>query len=115
MKIVSSKMPKLIAIIALFSFLAGCSSKGTKTMTQGEIDLQTAKEFQEAGRYQLAIDHYSNIKNKYPLSPEAVEAELELSETYYLQGSYIEARASFEAFIDLHPNHKKIDFAAYRI
>ena len=96
-------------------FGLGCASKGTKNTSPEKIDLQKAKDFQQAGRYELAIENYSTVKNKYPLSPEAVEAELELAETYYLQGSYVESRVAFEAFIDLHPLHEKIDFAAYRV
>ena len=96
-------------------FGISCASTDSKNNTPEKIDLQKAKDFQQAGRYELAIEYYSNVKNKYPLSPEAVEAELELAETYYLQGSHVEARVAFEAFIDLHPMHEKVDFADYRI
>lgn len=105
----------LIILVAFLSYLVGCAPGQLKTRTPGEIDLARAKNFQKAGRYDLAIEHYSNIKNKYPLSPEAVEAGIELAETFYLQNSQIEARAGFESFIELHPNHKRVDFAAYRI
>ena len=105
---------KMFILMLLPLFWAGCSSKNVG-LNPGQIDLKKAKEYQEAGRYELAIENYTNIKNKYPLSPEAVEAELELSETYYLQGSYVEARAGFEAFRDLHPRHEKADFALFRI
>jgi outer membrane protein assembly factor BamD len=112
MKITLYNITKVIGIIIL---LASCSSKNTKDLSQGQIDLGRAKEFQQAGRFELATEHYMEIKNKYPLSPEATVAELELAETYYLQGAHAEARAAFEAFRDLHPRHKEVHFASFRI
>lgn len=103
----------IILFTSVFIYLS-CAHKSLE-MSQGQVDLRKAKEYQQAGRYELAIEEFSNIKNKYPLSPEAVEAELGLAETFYLQGSYLEARATFESFIDLHPKHKQIDFAYYRV
>ena len=104
--------------IALFFlpilFFSACASQPTTQVTQGQIDLAEAKRYQEAGRYELAIEQYSTIKNKYPLSPEAVEAELELAETFYLEGSYPAARTGFETFIELHPRHAKVPFSAFR-
>ncbi len=100
--------------ILLLAVLVGCASVSVEKPTPEQIDLAKAKEFQKAGRYELAIEHYSNVKNKYPLSSEAIEAELELAQTFFLQVSYVEARAGFESFIDLHPRHNKVDFAAYQ-
>lgn len=99
-----------LSIVAL-----SCASKKGEIVTPEQIDLKRAKDFQESGRYELAVEQYSQIKNKYPLSPAATEAELELAETFFLQGSYIEAQAAFETFRDLHPTHTKVDFAAFRI
>lgn len=99
----------------LLFLMAGCSSKDLANKTPEQIDLQKAKDFQSIGRYDLALERYENIKNKYPLSPEAIEAELEISETYYLQASYPEALVAFQTFRDLHPIHKRIDFAYFRV
>jgi len=118
MKNILSKLSKITVIIALlpcFLYLTGCATQGVATFTPGQIDLGKAKGFQRAGRYDLAIETYTLIKNKYPLSKEAVIAELELAETFYLQGSYVEARAGFETFQELHPKHARVDFCGYRI
>ncbi|OGQ17667.1 MAG: hypothetical protein A3B70_08075 [Deltaproteobacteria bacterium RIFCSPHIGHO2_02_FULL_40_11] len=106
-----------IGIILVFVFLAclfGCAGGDVKK-TQEKIDLEVAMDFQKAGRYDLALERFQSIRNKYPLSPEAVEAELQIAETYYLAENYIEALAYFKTFRDLHPSHKQVDFAAYRI
>jgi outer membrane protein assembly factor BamD len=104
-----------LIIVCLSLFTLSCASKKGEIVLPEQIDLKRAKEFQEAGRYELALDQYSQIKNKYPLSPAATEAELELAETFFLQGSYIEAQAAFETFRDLHPTHPKVDFSAFRV
>lgn len=96
-------------------FILSCASKKAEVISPEQIDLRRGKEFQEAGRYELAIEQFSQIKNKYPLSPVATEAELELAETLFLQGSYLEAQAAFDTFRDLHPTHSKVDFASFMI
>ncbi|MEK7791104.1 MAG: outer membrane protein assembly factor BamD, partial [Deltaproteobacteria bacterium] len=111
------KKPNLfrLIIVCLSLFTLSCASKKGEIVLPEQIDLKRAKEFQEAGRYELALEQYSQIKHKYPLSPAATEAELELAETFFLQGSYVEAQAAFETFRDLHPTHPKVDFAAFRV
>ncbi|MBI4040903.1 MAG: outer membrane protein assembly factor BamD [Deltaproteobacteria bacterium] len=96
-------------------FFSGCSSKEVDQKTKQQIDLKKAKDFQRAGRYDLALERYQEIKNKYPLSPEAVEAELEIAETMYLSSNFIESLAYFQSFQDLHPTHPQSDFVAFRI
>jgi len=118
MKIISRYHSKIIVSVALLACVAtisSCTGQNVTKYTPGQIDLDKAKGFQQAGRYELAIESYMEIKNKYPLSSEAVIAELELAETFYLQGSYVESRAGFESFRDLHPKHPRVDFCAYRI
>ena len=104
----------IIPLLAL-TLLAGCASKELNQKKVETIDLQRAKDFQKAGRYDLAIEKFEAIKNKYPLTPEAIEAELEIAESYYLQGSYVESLAYFQSFHDLHPNYKRVDFASFRV
>ena len=104
----------IVPLLAL-ALLAGCAFQELNKQKAETLDLQRAKDFQKAGRYDLAIEKFEAIKNKYPLSPEAIEAELEIAESYYLQGSYVESLAYFQSFHDLHPNYKKVDFASFRV
>lgn len=64
-------------------------------------------------RFQLAIDRFRTIKNRYSLSSYAPLAQLRLGDAYYLQESYIEAAASYEVFIELHPKHPAADYAFF--
>lgn len=95
--------------------ITACSTSDTTKTAPEQIDLKKAKSFQDAGRYDLALEKFEMIKNKYPLTAEATEAELQIAETYYLQGSYVEALAYFQSFQNLHPHHRKIDWVTFRI
>ncbi len=101
--------------LLVLALLVGCTFKEVVPKKAETLDFQRAKDFQKASRYDLAIEKFEAIKNKYPLTPEAIEAELEIAESYYLQGSYVESLAYFQSFHDLHPNYKKVDFASFRV
>ncbi len=96
------------------SGLSGCSSaeidenNPTALMKEAEDDI-------DSSRYLLAIEKLQSIKNKHPYSKEAVEAQLRVADVYFLQDSFTEAAASYEAFRDLHPKHPKIGYASYRV
>ena len=55
------------------------------------------------------------IKNKFPYSNYATEAQLKIADVYYMQESYGEAAVAYEAFRDLHPKHEKVPYAMFRI
>ena len=69
----------------------------------------------KSDHYQIAIEKFRAIKNKFPYSKYAVDAQLKIADVYYLQESFIEAAASYETFRDLHPTHEKAPYAHYRL
>lgn len=77
--------------------------------------MKEAEEDIQADRFQLATDQLRLVKNKHPYSKEAVDAALRLADVAYMQESYAEAAAQYEAFRDLHPKHAKVNYAMYRI
>lgn len=104
----------LISIIC-FSFLfLGCVSE-EKNLSTAEGAFKYAKEFEDAERYEIALSKYADVKNKFPYSHLATEAELAIAEVHYKRESFAEAQISFQNFRDLHPKHAKIDFVVYRI
>lgn len=68
-----------------------------------------------ADRYQVAIDKLRVIRNKFPYSKYAVEAQLRIADVYFLQESYAEAAVAYETFCDLHPKHARVEYAMYRM
>lgn len=104
----------LQALGIILPLLSGCSS--------GDIDendpkalMKDAEEDIDSSRYILALEKLQKVKNEHPYSQQAVEAQLRIADVYFLQESYAEAAASYEAFKDLHPTHPRLGYAAYRI
>ncbi|MEO5971221.1 MAG: outer membrane protein assembly factor BamD [Bdellovibrionia bacterium] len=77
--------------------------------------LNEAEQEIKSDHYQLAVDKLRIIKNKFPYSSAAVDAQLRIADVYFMQESYIESAASYEAFRDLHPKHEKASYAMFRI
>ena len=94
-------------------------STGCSTLHVDENDpvslLKEAEQEIKSDHYQLAIDKLRIIKNKFPYSSSAIEAQLRIADVYFMQESYIESEASYEAFRDLHPKHEKTPYAMFHI
>ncbi|MBC7420926.1 MAG: outer membrane protein assembly factor BamD [Bdellovibrio sp.] len=109
-----SKSLKLLFILTVFQFFVGCASDNSKTETP-EGAFKFAKEFEDADRYEIAIQKYADVKNKFPYSSYAVLAELAIADVQYKRESYAESQIAYQNFRELHPKHVKIDFVLYRI
>ena len=100
----------LIAVSCLFS----CATKD-KDLNTAEGLFAYAKEFEKAERYEVALQKYGEVRNKYPYNSLATEAELAMADVQYLRESYPEAEVAYQNFRDLHPKHAKSDYVLYRI
>ncbi len=69
----------------------------------------------ESSRYILALEKLQKVKNQHPYSNQATEAQLRIADVYFLQDSFAEAAATYEAFKDLHPKHPRLPYAAFRV
>lgn len=111
-------MNKLLSVVILtiFSLLISCSTpEEISTEESARLAFENAKGYQEAGRYELALDKFNYVKNKFPLTRYATEAELEVANTYFLKGEYKGAIAAYESFKELHPENKNLAFVTYKI
>jgi outer membrane protein assembly factor BamD len=68
-----------------------------------------------ARNYFDAIPAFEELKEKFPLSPYAILAELRIGDAHYYKEEYIEAIHSFENFRRLHPNNKSVPYSIYMI
>ncbi|MBC7740833.1 MAG: outer membrane protein assembly factor BamD [Bdellovibrionaceae bacterium] len=112
------KILKLLFIYALlpltFLGLFGCATDDKKADSP-EGAYQIAKEFEEADRYEVALQKYADVKNKFPYSSFAPLAELAIADVQYKRESFAEAQIAYQNFRDLHPKHPKIDYVIFRI
>jgi outer membrane protein assembly factor BamD len=95
---------------------AGCSSAPT---TQTEPDpvvlFKEAEEDFKHDHYQIALEKYRVVRNRFPYSSVAVDASLRMGDVLFEQELFAEAAVAYETFRDLHPKHEKTSYAMYRI
>jgi outer membrane protein assembly factor BamD len=108
----------LLVLMSLFGasslYLSGCSSKPVNENDPASL-YADAEDDVKSDRYQMALEKLKTVKNKFPYSKYAIDAQLRIADLYYLQELYPEAAASYETFRDLHPKHEKVEYAMFRI
>jgi len=103
----------LLLSVFLAIFLASCA--GTPIQEDDPKTLfQEAEEEVGSNHYQIAIDKFRVIKNKFPYSKYGIDAELRIADVYFLEESFPEAAMSYESFEELHPKHEKVAYAMFR-
>jgi outer membrane protein assembly factor BamD len=103
----------LISILTL-AFLFSCASQ-EKDLNTAEGLFAYAREFQDAERYEVALQKYADVRNKFPYSHLATEAELAIADVHYQRESFTESEVAYQNFKDLHPKHPKSDYVVYKI
>lgn len=110
----TSKMLKLLFIFMFLGSLFSCASDDKKADTAEEA-FKIAKDYETADRYQIAIQRYTDVKNKFPYSSYATLAELSIADVHYKSEDYAEAQVTYQNFKEFHPKHPKIDYVTFRI
>src|SRR5437773_906433 len=124
-------MKRTIVLLGLSSltFVAGCSSLPLPELPSISMPWSsTAKPDPNADavfnrgmalfnnkKYAAAADQFTRIKQEFPFAPQAIDAELKLAESYYLNQQYPEAITAFQEFQSLHPSNENIPLVIYRL
>ena len=108
-----TKILKLLFIFTILSFFAGCATD-EKNADTPEGAFKIAKEYDDSERFEIAIQKYSDVKNKFPYSSFAMAAELAIADVQFKRESYPEAQIAYQNFRDMHPKNPKIDYVIYR-
>lgn len=101
-------------LLSCILFFVRCSHTESVKENPDGLFAEAEESFQDE-RYLIAIEKYRDIKNRFPYSSRALDAELRIADCYYEQESYLEAASSYEIFLELHPTHPKTDYVQYRI
>jgi outer membrane protein assembly factor BamD len=114
-------MKKPSHFIAIFLILLSLLSTLFTACTTSQVNegdpatlFKEAEEDIDSSHYQIAIDKLRYIKNKFPYSKYATDAQLRIADVYFLQDSFAEAAVTYEAFRELHPKHEKTAYAMFR-
>ena len=102
-----------IIMLCLMTAL-GCAStpKAPQTGTDAEVNDKAMAQFR-AGNYIEAVKIFEELRDKFPMSPYAVLAELRLGECHYKKEEFIEAAHFFDNFRRLHPSNQQVDYSIY--
>ena len=108
-----------MGILVLLGLLNGCGIIDFFYLPPPE---DTAQELFEAGNdsmrekdYVAASGYFTKLKDNFPFSPYAVEAELSLADCYFLDEEWGLAVEAYKEFETLHPRHEAIPYVLYNI
>ncbi len=99
--------------LTLATSLAACSGKAVNDSDPNQLYADALEDL-KADHYQTAIEKLRTVKNKFPYSKVAVDAQLKIADVYFAQESWAEAASAYETFRDLHPRHERVAYAMYR-
>lgn len=101
-------------LILLVFALVGCSSVQHDT-SQPEGAFKAAEDYEKDEYYDEALTRYADVKNRFPYSKYATEAELRIADVNFKKEAWIEAQGAYQLFKDLHPKHPRIDYVTHRM
>jgi tol-pal system protein YbgF len=82
---------------------------GAVTMPESPaVYLTEAMNHYFASRWELAIEAFEEIVEKFPGTPQAASAQLQLGQSYYQQGKYREAIPEYQALISTYPQSEHL-------
>lgn len=105
-----------LSILLLALVLGGCGEKDFDVQTANDDAknlYKRASDAIEGGRFEVAINYFHILESRYPFSPYALQAQLELAYAYYRHKKPEEAIAEADRFIRFNPTHENVDYAYY--
>jgi len=109
-----------VAAILMVFLLSGCAL-WDRFFGTVEEEAKPAVEYMEEGRksleggyYDDAAESFRSLKERYPYSEFALEAELKLGEALYKRKKYEEAFEAYGDFERLHPKNSNVPYVIYQ-
>lgn len=99
---------------SLIYLLSACSTVEKKTEDPNELFKQ-AEYYEKEERFEEALRRFNQIRQKYPYSAAAIEADLKVADIYRQQESFAEAQLAYEFFREQRPQHPRSDYVQYQI
>jgi outer membrane protein assembly factor BamD len=104
----------LILLLNCIILFTGCSAVNqTKKMNTDEDYFAKAMNLFNTKNYFDAIPAFEELREKFPLSPYAILAELRLGDSHYFKEEYIEAINYFDNFKRFHPSNQNVPYSIY--
>ncbi len=116
---VRTKWIFLVAVMAGLLLSSGCAlwdrifPPGTEDETPAQLMIEGTENMNN-GYYMAASEAFQKIRDRYPYSKYAVEAELKMADALYESKHYEEAIEAYDTFEKLHPKHPEIPYVIYK-
>lgn len=108
-----TRMKKISCLIFLLTL--ACTKPPLLSKAKSAEEAYTeCHRYTEDKVFEKANECLELLKSRYPGSPEAIEAEIEIADNYFRQKDYLVAVESYRAFARLHPVSPRIDYVYYR-
>src|SRR5687768_12275904 len=110
----SFKLTVSIMLLAL-TFGGGCAKDPDLLTANDDAKnlYKRASKAMESGSFEIAIQYFHILESRYPFSPYALQAQLDLAYAYYRHNKPEEAISEAERFIRFNPTHENVDYAHY--
>jgi outer membrane protein assembly factor BamD len=106
--------PMLVACFAT-TLVVGCSSGEKYDTSTPEGAFKQAEEYEKDERYEEAVQKYAEVKNKFPYSRFATQAEMKIADVHFTREAFIEAAGAYQLFKEFHPKHPQADYVTFRL
>ncbi|TAL15561.1 outer membrane protein assembly factor BamD [bacterium] len=103
-----------LALLFAVSLLWGCAGAEKRDVPPAEALFNQAKNAVEHENFEEADELIMTMREEYPFSPLAIEAELLSADVLYLRENFAESAASYRAFEENHPAHARVPYAIYK-
>lgn len=100
-------------LLVLIALVGGCASRQEAPEPTAEENYQMGMEKFNKKDYRDAIPYYQKILENYPFSYYAIQAELKIAESYFLDKKYVEALVHLQGFQELHPTNENIPYVLW--
>lgn len=113
---------RLFGSVLALAFVVACSDNSTSDARRGLVDMEqfTPEQIFERGEFEMARDRgtdaaffFSEIERLYPYSELAKRSLVMQAFAYHSDGSYPEARAAAQRYIDFYPADDDAAYAQY--
>jgi outer membrane protein assembly factor BamD len=114
---VAFKVKRFILIQVAIFLLSGCSLFGIGGEEPEKPPEELMREGMSAfrdGDYTEAAESFQNLKDRYPYSKLAVQAELKLADAIFKRKEFEEALETYKEFERLHPRNESIPYVIYQ-
>jgi outer membrane protein assembly factor BamD len=100
-------------LLILIALVGGCGPRKEPLEPTAEQNFQMGMEKFDKKDYRDAIPYFQKILENYPFSFYAIQAELKIAESYFLDKKYVEALVHLQGFQELHPANENIPFVLW--